>query len=103
MKSVMSAGGGVPLYYLFGFARYNNREIISNTQRGQRPMKTAYQEPDISVSDAVTGVTFRHYRGESDIAPMLAVHEGCRRVDQVDPFSVCYRSPELAYDDFANL
>ena len=54
--------------------------------------------PDIFT---VAGLTFRHYRGESDLAAMLAVHEGCRTADHIDPFSVCYRVPNMSAEDYA--
>lgn len=50
---------------------------------------------------AVPGPTFRPYRGEADIGPMLAVHEGCRAADKTDAYSVCYRLPNLSPDEYA--
>ncbi len=49
----------------------------------------------------IPGLTFRHYRGQSDLAPMLAVHDGCRAADKTDPYSVCYRLPNLLPDEYA--
>jgi len=49
----------------------------------------------------IPGLTFRPYRGQSDIAPMLAVHDGCRAADKTDPHSVCYRLPNLPPDEYA--
>jgi len=49
----------------------------------------------------VPGLTFRPYRGQSDIAPMLAVHDGCRAADKTDPHSVCYRLPNLPPNEYA--
>jgi ribosomal protein S18 acetylase RimI-like enzyme len=36
---------------------------------------------------ALPGLTFRRFRGESDYATMVAIREGCRKVDQIDPLS----------------
>lgn len=49
----------------------------------------------------VPGLTFRAYRGEADIGPMRAVHDGCRVEDKTDPHSVCYRLPNLPPDEYA--
>lgn len=56
--------------------------------------------PQILDALALDGLTFRYYRDESDITAMLAVHEGCREADQVDPFSVCYRVPNLPPSEY---
>ena len=57
--------------------------------------------PHVPDAADVPGLTFRHYRGQSDLAPMLAVHEGCRAADRIDPHSVCYRLPNLPPDEYA--
>ena len=49
----------------------------------------------------VPGLTFRHYRGQPDLAPMLAVHDGCRAADKIDAHSVCYRLPNLPPSEYA--
>ena len=46
------------------------------------------------------GLSFRHFRGESDVPSLVSVHEGCRERDQTDPFSVCYRVPNLSLDEY---
>ncbi len=46
------------------------------------------------------GLAFRVYRGSSDVAALRAVHDGCRDADAVDPFSVCYRIPNLSPSDY---
>lgn len=49
---------------------------------------------------SVPSLTFRFYRGPSDVAALRAVHDGCREADAVDPFSVCYRIPNLSANDY---
>lgn len=49
----------------------------------------------------IAGAAFRYYRGVGDIAAMLAVHAGCREADRVDPYSVCYRVPNMGAEDYA--
>lgn len=61
-------------------------------------MRTSKFQPDMFANSPVT---FRHYRDEGDIAAMLAVHAGCREADRVDPFSVCYRVPNMGLEDYA--
>ena len=49
----------------------------------------------------VPGTVFRYYRGEEDIPAIRAVHSGCREADRVDPYSVCYRVPNMGAADYA--
>jgi GNAT superfamily N-acetyltransferase len=65
-----------------------------------RLMTTNEPKPNMPDSPCISGLTFRHYRGENDIAGMLAVHQSCREADQVDPFSVCYRIPNLPPSEY---
>jgi GNAT superfamily N-acetyltransferase len=57
-------------------------------------------KPDVPDAPAISGLTFRHYRGQSDIAAMLAVHQACRKADRIDPLSVCYRIPNLSATEY---
>lgn len=47
--------------------------------------------------------SFRLYKGESDLSAMRAVHDACRERDRIDPYSVCYKVPNLSADDYAHL
>ena len=49
----------------------------------------------------IPDLTFRPFRDESDIAGVLAVHDGCRERDQIDAFSACYRIPNLSPAEYA--
>ena len=49
----------------------------------------------------VPGLTLRHFCGQPDLAAMLAVHDGCRAADKTDPYSVCYRLPNLSPEEYA--
>ncbi len=46
--------------------------------------------------------SFRYYRGREDLAAILAVHEACRVHDSIDPYSVCYRIPNLTADAYVH-
>ncbi len=47
--------------------------------------------------------SFRYYRGREDLSAILAVHEACREHDSIDPYSVCYRIPNLTIEAYARL
>ena len=49
----------------------------------------------------LSNLTFRYFRDDADISGMLAVHDGCRERDRIDPFSVCYRIPNLSPAEYA--
>lgn len=61
-------------------------------------MSTGSQDEAIVVpgAPAILGLTFRHFRGEADLAPMVAVREGCRIADRIDPCSIAQRIPTEA-------
>ena len=48
----------------------------------------------------IPNVTFRTYR-EGDVPALLVVHDACRERDQIDPYSVCYRLPNLSPEKYA--
>jgi len=58
-------------------------------------------KPYVPDAPAITGLVFRNYRDQGDVTRMLAVHKGCRATDQIDPFSVCYRVPNLPPHEYA--
>ncbi|MES2459473.1 MAG: GNAT family N-acetyltransferase [Armatimonadota bacterium] len=64
-------------------------------------MAAPNSKPHVPDAPGISGLRFRHYRDQSDVPAMLAVHEGCREADQVDPWSVCYRIPNLSLADYA--
>ncbi len=63
-------------------------------------MTIRHAPPETSNPPPVPGLAFRYYQDASDIPLMLAVHDGCRDADRIDPFSVCYRIPNLSPADY---
>jgi len=46
-------------------------------------------------------ISLRPYAGLADIPALLAVHDACRERDRIDPYSVCYRLPNLTAEQYA--
>jgi mycothiol synthase len=63
-------------------------------------LTTDFAALNIPDAPGIAGLKFRYYQGDSDIGGMLAVHAGCRAIDQIDPLSVCYRVPNLSPDEY---
>lgn len=59
------------------------------------------EAPFLPDAPNIPGLTFRRYRGAADLGAMLAVHDGCRAADRIDPYSVCYRLPNLPANEYA--